>query len=137
MSRLQPARESCYGFIIDHFKGLPMLITFKSKAAADVIMYEDNAKRIFDLLHKDPKIGVITAAETGRAIQLLEGEIVESNAHSASTEVQRDIVAHHGENGDDNEHEQPEPVRFSLRAYPLLEMLRASHAENCDVLWGV
>lgn len=114
-----------------------MLVTFKSKAAAEVLMYEEHAKRIFDLLHKDSKRGVITAAETGNAIQLLEVEITESRAHSASDAVQRDVVAHHGENGDDNEHEQPEAVSFSSRAYPLLEMLRAARAENKDVVWGV
>jgi hypothetical protein len=114
-----------------------MLITFKSKAAAEVLMYEDHAKRILDLLHKDLKRGVITAAETDHAIKLLEGEITESKAHHASEAVQRDVVAHHGENGDDNEHEQPEVVHFSSRAYPLLEMLRAARAENRDVMWGV
>lgn len=114
-----------------------MLVTFKSKAAAEVLMYEEHAKRILDLLHKDSKLGVITAAETSRAIQLLEGEITESKAHSASDAVQRDVVAHHGENGDDNDHEQPQIVSFSSRAYPLLEMLRAARAENADVLWGV
>ncbi|WP_353152709.1 DUF1840 domain-containing protein [Herminiimonas fonticola] len=114
-----------------------MLITFKSKAAAEVMMYEEHAKRILDLLHKDHKRGVITAAETDNAIKLLEGEIIESKAHFASEAVKRDVVAHHGEDGDDNEHEQPEPVHFSTRAYPLLEMLRAARAENRDVMWGV
>ncbi len=114
-----------------------MLITFKSKAAAEVMMYEEHAKRILDLLHKDHKRGVITAAETANAIKLLEGEITESKAHFASEAVQRDIVAHHGEDGDDNEHEQPQAVHFSSRAYPLLEMLRAARDEHKDVMWGV
>lgn len=114
-----------------------MLITFKSKAAAEVLMYEEHAKRILDLLHKDLKRGVITAAETPHAIQLLESEIVESKAHIASEAVQRDVVAHHNSEHDDNEHERPEPVTFSSRAYPLLEMLRAARAEHADVLWGV
>lgn len=114
-----------------------MLIKFKSKAAADVLMYEEHASRILDLLHKDHKLGVITAAETGNAIKLLEGEITMSKAHIPSDTIQRDVLAHHGEDGDDNEHEHPEVVSFSSRAYPLLEMLRAAHAENEDVLWGV
>lgn len=114
-----------------------MLITFKSKAAADVLMYEEHASRILDLLHKDHKLGVITAAETGNAIKLLEGEITISKSHIASEAIARDILAHHGEDGDDNEHEPPETVSFSSRAYPLLEMLRAAHQENQDVMWGV
>jgi hypothetical protein len=113
-----------------------MLITFKSKAAADFIMYEEHAKRMLDLLHKDAKRGVITAAETDHAIKVLEGEITEHKTHFAAG-VQRDITVHHNENVDDHDHEQAEAVHFSSRAYPLLEMLRAARAENCDVLWGV
>lgn len=114
-----------------------MLITFKSRAAAEVMMYEEHAKRILDLLHKDSKRGVITAAETDHAIRLLEGEITVSKAHFVSEDVQRDVSLHHGENGDDNEHEAPEVVHFSSRAYPLLEMLRAAREENKDVMWGI
>lgn len=114
-----------------------MLVTFKSKAAAEVLMYEEHAKRILDLLHKDVKRGIVTAAETPQAIATLEAEIEESRKHPASEEVERDIRAHHGEQGDDNEHEQPEHVSFATRAYPLLEMLRAAAQNGQDVMWGV
>lgn len=114
-----------------------MLITFKSKAAAEVVMYKEHAKRILDLLHKDAGRGVITAAETAGAIAKLEAEIAESRLHSVSEEVQHDVAAHHGDNGDDNDHEPVEIVTFSSRAYPLLEMLRAAHKEGRDVVWGV
>ncbi|HVK95233.1 MAG TPA: DUF1840 domain-containing protein [Noviherbaspirillum sp.] len=114
-----------------------MLVTFKSKAAAEVLMYEEHAKRILDLLHKDVKRGIITAGETQNAITTLEAEIAESRLHSVSEEVQRDVLAQHGENGDDNEHEQIEFVSFATRAYPLLEMLRAAKRDGSDVMWGV
>lgn len=114
-----------------------MLVTFKSKAAAEVLMYEEHAKRILDLLHKDVKRGVITSAEAPAAVAKLEAEIAESRLHPTSEEMRRDVLAHHGEEGDDNEHEQVEHVSFATRAYPLLEMLRAAHKENRDVMWGV
>ncbi len=114
-----------------------MLVTFKSKAAADVLMYEEHAKRILDLLNKDVKRGVITAAEAPQAVARLEEEIAESRLHSASEEVKRDVLSHHGEEGDDNEHEPVEFVSFATRAYPLLEMLRAAKQEGRDVMWGV
>jgi hypothetical protein len=120
-----------------HIPGGSMLVTFKSKAAAEVLMYEEHAKRILDLLHKDIKRGVITAAEMPRAVSTLETEIAESRMHAASDEVQRDVLAHHGDSGDDNEHEHAEYVSFSTRVYPLLEMLRAAQKEGCDVMWGV
>lgn len=114
-----------------------MLVTFKSKAAAEVMMYKEHAKRILDLLHKDVNRGVITAAEAHHAVTRLEAEIAESKLHSGSEEVERDVVAHHGDSGDDNDHEQAEAVSFATRAYPLLEMLRAAQREGREVMWGV
>lgn len=114
-----------------------MLVTFKSKAAAEVLMYEDHAKRILDLLNKDVKRGVITSAETPTALAKLEAEIAESRLHPTSEEVRRDVLAHHGEEGDDKEHEPVEFVSFATRAYPLLEMLRAARQDGHDVMWGV
>jgi hypothetical protein len=114
-----------------------MFITFTSRAAAEVMMYKEHAKRILDLLHKDMEQGVITAEEAPKAIQIIEHEIAEIRAHQASEEVKRDIEAHHNEERDDNEHEVVQPVQFSTRAYPLLEMLRAARDSGYDVMWGV
>ena len=113
-----------------------MLITFKCKAYPNVLMYQDHAKRILDLLHKDAERGVITAAEAPQAVQLLEHEIDESRKHQATDEVEQDVKAHHGD-VEDSEHEPIEAVSFSTRAYPLLEMLRAARDQHADVLWGV
>ncbi|MAF02003.1 MULTISPECIES: DUF1840 domain-containing protein [Herbaspirillum] len=114
-----------------------MLITFKSKAAADVVMYESHAKPILDLLHKDPARGVITAAEAGDAITLLEQQINASKSHEAAEALARDVNAHHNADVDDHNHEKIEPVSFSARAYPLLDMLREAKKGNYDILWGV
>src|SRR3954463_13202389 len=87
------------------FRRAPMLVTFKSKAAAEVLMYEDHAKRILDLVGKDVKRGVITADEAARAIATLEAEIAQSRMHSAAEDVRHDVEAHHGDAGDDTGHE--------------------------------
>ncbi|WP_036172606.1 DUF1840 domain-containing protein [Massilia sp. 9096] len=113
-----------------------MLITFKSKAYPNVLMYQDHAKRILDLLNKDAERGVITSEEAPQAVQLLEHEIDESRKHQATDEVEQDVKAHHGDN-EDAEHDQIQAVSFSTRAYPLLEMLRAARDQRADVLWGV
>ncbi|WP_198120832.1 DUF1840 domain-containing protein [Massilia rhizosphaerae] len=112
-----------------------MLITFKSKAYPNVMMYQDHAKRILDLLHKDSDRGVITAEEAGRAVNLLENEIEESRKHQATDEIEEDVKAHPGEQN--TEHEAIQTVTFSARAFPLLEMLRAARDQQTDVLWGV
>lgn len=100
-------------------------------------MYKEHAKRILDLLGKDVNRGVITAAEAPHAVATLEKEIAESRLHAASEDVKRDVEAHHGEQGDDTDHEGMEIVSFATRAYPLLEMMRAAKAGGHDVLWGV
>ncbi|MES3022494.1 MAG: DUF1840 domain-containing protein [Pseudomonadota bacterium] len=114
-----------------------MLITFRSKAAAEVVMYQEHAKRILDLLNKDPARGVITAAEAADAVELLEREVAESRKHTASEDVTRDVHAHHSETGDDSDHEGAQVVSFATRAYPLLEMMRAAKSGGHDILWGV
>jgi len=114
-----------------------MLITFKCKSSPDVVMYEQHIQRIFELLHKEAKIGVITAAETAHAIELLQGEIAKTTAHEKSAEVERDVVAHHGENGDDHGHEAIEHVAYAARTRPLLAMLIAANKAGDDVLWGI
>ena len=130
---------SCYRLVIgSHNQKDLMLITFTSKAAAEVTMYKEHAKRILDLLGKDVNRGVITAAEAGPAVSTLEKSIAEARMHNASDDVQRDVHAHHGEVvGDDADHEGMETVSFGTRAYPLLEMLRAARDGGYDVLWGV
>lgn len=113
-----------------------MLITFKSKSYPDVMMYQEHAKRILELLNKEPEIGVITSAEASRAVELLEQEIEESRKHPSTDEVEQDIKAHQSDD-DDPEHEQVEMVSFSTRAYPMLEMLRSARDHKTDILWGV
>ncbi|RJG04814.1 DUF1840 domain-containing protein [Noviherbaspirillum cavernae] len=114
-----------------------MLVTFKSKAAADVLMYEEHAKRILDLLHKDVSKGILTAAELPDAIARLEAEIAESKKHPELEATQRDSDTRDGDADDDNEQERAKTVSFSTRAYPLLEMMRAAQRDNRDVMWGV
>lgn len=109
-----------------------MLITFKSKAAADILMYEKHAKPLLDPLGKDVKRGIITADETAAAIARIEEEIAEDAARRAAEQAPAD---------DDEAEEQPsEPaktVSLATRAYPLLEMLRAAHKQDQDIVWGL
>lgn len=118
-----------------------MLITFTSKATADVLMYENHARPILELLHKDVKRGVITAAETASAISVLEAEIERSKIEP-DIEPDIDLPADVGASGtghtvDEQEDQHLQSVRFSTRAYPILEMLRAAERAGKDVMWGV
>lgn len=112
-----------------------MLITFKSKAAPSILMYEEHAKRMLDLLGKDVKRGVITKEEAASAIEKLQTEI--AYAADAAHDTGQAAGGGHGKLGDETEHEPAQPVSFATRAYPFLEMLRAAQRNGSDVLWGV
>jgi hypothetical protein len=111
-----------------------MLLTFKSKGAADVLMYEAHAKPLLDLLHKDARRGVITAAEAAGAVARLEQEIALSKAREETPEIDDDA---YDDDKADAAHELRTHVSFGTRAYPLLEMLRAAQRGGHHVMWGV
>ena len=111
-----------------------MLLTFKCKGAGNVLMYEVNAQPILDLLDKDIKRGVITAAETGDAASKLEALIAEYNA---AEKVKGESSDSSDGSGKDSDERAPVPVSFGARAYPFLELLRSAHKNNCDIYWGI
>ncbi|HEX5342194.1 MAG TPA: DUF1840 domain-containing protein [Duganella sp.] len=113
-----------------------MLIAFKSKSSPEILMYQEHAQRILDLLHKNPKRGIITAAEAAQALSILEHEVAESKLHP-ETDIEHDVHAHEQEEGETKEHAMAQRVGFSARAFPLLEMLRTAKAENEHIIWGV
>ena len=112
-----------------------MFTTFKSKAAADVLMYEQHAKRILDLLHKDVKRGVITAAEIDGALAIL-GPAVEQ-ARNREAAVPRAVGAPAPDRNDADDPESTQFVSFATRVYPLLAMLREARKQQVDVAWGI
>jgi hypothetical protein len=109
------------------------LLTFKSKAAADVKMYDEHAKRILDLLGKDADRGIITAEEMEDAIRILEAEAA-ANREKTAGATNNTEEAGENEDADDEDIDQ---VAFSTRAYPLLEMMRSAKKTHADVMWGV
>ena len=114
-----------------------MLISFKSKSSPEVLMYQEHAQRILDLLHKNPQRGVITPAEAGEALAILEKEVAESKRHPEN-DVEHDVHTPETlEEGETGEHARAQKVHCSQRAYPLMEMLRSAKAENESIIWGV
>ena len=113
-----------------------MLITFKSKSSPELLMYQEHAQRILDLLHKNPSRGVITAVEAETALDILEKQVAQSKLHPEE-DIEHDAHAHEQEEGETLEHAKAQMVGFSARAFPLLEMLRTAKAEGDYIMWGV
>ena len=107
-----------------------MLITFKSAAAADVVMFGDSAKALLKVIGKDPEdaTGIVTVDQLPFAIETLKSAIDYDKArHSAG---------HHADD-EDTPKGLAATVHLAQRAWPLLEMLEFSQQEGKPVTWGV
>ncbi|MBV8470348.1 MAG: DUF1840 domain-containing protein [Burkholderiaceae bacterium] len=105
-----------------------MLYRFNSKAAAELIMMPDGAKQMFTALGRDlaPQ-GIIERDDLSGAIASLNGAIEADEEHWKQSQQEAQL---RGE-----EPARRVGVRFRQRAWPLLEMLRQSHAMGVDVIW--
>ena len=110
-----------------------MLYKFKSKAAGDVIMMQANGDQVLRILGKAPGgKGIVTVGELPAAITALESAI------GAGVGGGDPKAAGDGNGGDDERGAAAaEAVSLQRRAWPLLEMMKASLAARADVVWGV
>jgi hypothetical protein len=108
-----------------------MLYRFKSQATADVVMLEPNARQLLEIIHKTPgPQGIVTKEQIPAAIAALEAALARETEqhrhnHDALASEAHDEVA------------EREHVGLHQRAAPFLDMLKRSHAEERDVVWGV
>ncbi|HEX2011646.1 MAG TPA: DUF1840 domain-containing protein [Roseateles sp.] len=103
---------------------------FKSKAAADVIMLDASGDQILRLLGREPAgQGIVTHAQLGAAISMLEQAVAEDEAEFARRQAEAQAQG------------EPLPRREGIslrqRAWPLLELMRHSLAAGQDMVWGV
>ena len=109
-----------------------MLYKFKSRATADVIMLEPNGRQIVQIMGKTPgQGGIVTAEQIPGAIAAIEAAIVAEERARAQA---REEATQDGEDGNGNGSAE-DAVSLRQRAAPLLDMLRRSAAEDCDVVW--
>lgn len=107
------------------------LVIFRSKAAADITMFAESARRIFEIIGRPESArGVITAEQVPDALQRLTAAVEQEKAQH------KDASADAGNDEPDGRVTQARGVTFSQRAFPLIEMLRAAQKKNADVTWG-
>jgi len=107
-----------------------MLVTFKSRAAGDVIMFGEVAEALLQFLGKDPKApkGIFTVEQLPGAISQLKSLMAQNKA-----------VGNHppeDEEDEDRPRGMAAPVALWQRAAPLVEQMQYSLAENQPVIWG-
>lgn len=103
-----------------------MLMTFHSKAWSSIIIDRDVGVKLLKLAgHSGTIPSAMLAADIPAAIDRLNAGLDTADPGPARGSAQK--------NPDDSD--EPPPVGLRLRAFPLLEMLKASVKKNCDVTW--
>jgi hypothetical protein len=107
-----------------------MLITFRSKSTAEVLMLSEHAKPLLLAAGKQfegdvPDRGVFTPEQLGAAIDGLNQAI--SGEFPLEDEQDDDHAPRHA---------MAQPVSLKQRAYPLLEMFRKAQEEGSSVTWA-
>ncbi|MGH8547967.1 MAG: DUF1840 domain-containing protein [Methylococcales bacterium] len=103
-----------------------MLITFRSKASADVVMFGDVAVNLIKLMgHSGTVPGAILAEEVDTALFKLKQALEADQATSAGSKP--------GPISEDDS--DPPAVSLANRAWPLIELLTAAVAAKCNVMW--
>ena len=100
-----------------------MLVTFRTKAYANITMFGDVAKQLLDLMgHSGTVPSAIKAEDVPATLARLEAAIEQRRAVEAAE-------------GDRDDYDSPPKVTLSQRAGPLLELLRAAASQRADVMW--
>jgi hypothetical protein len=109
------------------------LVVFRSKAAGEIFMFAETARRIFEIIGKtEAPRGVITAEQVPDALARLQAAVDEEKAQLKAAAEQTEGADRRGD-----EAAVARAITLGQRAFPLLEMLRAAQTKQVDVTWGV
>lgn len=107
------------------------MITFQSDAAGDVMMFDQVAHRMMEIMGKDIATrGVITVEQMPGCIARLRAAIAGERERARGQQA-ADRHEGDGEDGIDA------PVGLAQRAVPLVELLERSLRREKPVLWGI
>jgi hypothetical protein len=103
-----------------------MLVTFTTKAYADITMFGDVARAMLKMMgHSDTVPGAILADDVPGALESLKKSLESIAATQANGKPKDDARDESGER----------PVSLAHRALPLIELLTAAARQHADVMW--
>jgi hypothetical protein len=109
-----------------------MIVTFKSAASGDVIMFGDVAKRMMELMGKNvTDQGIVTVEQLPDALARLRAAVAADKANRVDD---NDDESNHQSGGGRN---AGPAVSLTQRATPLIELLDWSLKKKKPVTWGV
>lgn len=101
-----------------------MLYTFRSKAAADVIMFTENAVELLKIAGKEAGAeGIFTPEQIPPALERLRTAVAAGEPAPA-------------DKAEEAEDATRQKVSLRSRAWPLMEMLERAQKKNVPVVWG-
>jgi hypothetical protein len=110
------------------------LVVFRSKAAAEIYMFAETARRLLNIVGKaESDRGVIRADEVSEALDRLTAAVEQEKAGLIDERARRELDERTG----DAHGERVQPITLGQRAFPLIGMLRAAQKKRVDVTWGV
>ena len=108
-----------------------MIVKFKSRATADLIMTGEVAERVLKVLGKEAgQPGIVTVAQLPAAKAALQAAAAEEQAALTAQDPGRD------DDGAD-ERRPGQGITLQQRIVPLLNMMDRCLAEQVDIVWGV
>lgn len=115
-----------------------MLYKFKSKAAADLIMLEADARRLLKIMQGEPQIkGIVTVEQLPEVVARLQAAVHEEEQRFKAAQEQRLQAVEQGEDTSAFERETEPVIRLAQRAQPMLQMLHRCAQEQQELYWGV
>ncbi|MDQ3187030.1 MAG: DUF1840 domain-containing protein [Pseudomonadota bacterium] len=110
-----------------------MLVTFKSEAYADIIMFGDIARRLLKMMgHSGTIPSAILAADVPAALDRLKHAI---EVEKSTAEVEKSTAASEVPPHPQDKKMENQAVSLAYRALPLIELLAAAAQKKCDVMW--
>ena len=111
-----------------------MLFKFKSKATADLIMLEPDARRLLKImLGDDPVKGILLCRDLPALLERLD-EAVQRDEVLRKERAQ--AAAHPASEASPDAPELP-AIRLAQRAAPMQQMIKRCISEERDIVWGV
>jgi hypothetical protein len=110
------------------------LVVFRSKAAGEIFMFAETARRLLQIVGKDDfERGVIRADELSEALDRLTAAVAQEKEELRGDPQRRELDERTGS----SQGERAPPISLGQRAFPLIEMLRAAQRKKVDVTWGI
>ena len=107
-----------------------MIYKFKSKAAGDLIMMGPSGDEVLRVIGRPPAAqGILYAGAMPAAIAALEAAV--SADEAARAQAEKEAAA------EGKKLAPRDGVTLRQRAWPLIDMMKRSIAENADIVWGV